>query len=86
MLLHDRLESCLLIQTDSPIKSDAPKSPERSVMKMGMYCRIPTPGVVLFADHRQPWEGSTVGTTEFCTQYGGAKPAKERTESVAVRL
>lgn len=75
-----------LISIHSPIKSDSPKSPERSVMKMGMYPRIPTPGAVLFVDHRQDWEGSTEGTTEFCTQYGGPKPTKERTESVTVRL
>jgi hypothetical protein len=44
-------------------------------MKMGMYPRIPAPYAVVFAGHRQPWEGGLEGVvegiSEYCTQYGG---------------
>ena len=65
----------------SPIKSVNPAYEGKSVIKMGMFPRIPTPEFETFYNHRQDWEGEVEGVKRYKLVMGGEKVDDETTQS-----
>ncbi|KAH7121156.1 Mss4-like protein [Dendryphion nanum] len=57
----------------SPIMSEPDALPNRRVVKLGMFPRIPQPEMENFAAHKQPWQGNHDGLVQFATVLGGKK-------------
>lgn len=57
----------------SPIMSDPAVSPDKIVLKLGIFPRIPTPEAESFAEHRHVWQGTHEGIVQFATVRGGRK-------------
>ncbi|KAI0190509.1 Mss4-like protein [Xylaria flabelliformis] len=57
----------------NPIKSVASQSPEKVILKMGIFPRIPAPEMESFVMHRHPWEADFEGTVKYKLARGGEK-------------
>ncbi|KAF2006355.1 hypothetical protein P154DRAFT_482176 [Amniculicola lignicola CBS 123094] len=56
-----------------PIMSEPDMLPDKRIVKMGMFPRIPTPEMENFVEHKQEWEGSHEGLIQYATARGGRK-------------
>lgn len=57
----------------SPIKSVTPLYAGKTVLKLGIFPKIPTPEWESFASQRQSWEVPLEGTIQYKTKSGGEK-------------
>jgi hypothetical protein len=57
----------------SPIMSLPEILPDKVIVKMGMFPRIPQPECENFAAHRQEWQGRHEGLVQFGLARGGKK-------------
>ncbi|KAI0551724.1 Mss4-like protein [Xylaria curta] len=57
----------------NPIKSVASQSPDKVILKMGIFPRIPEPEMESFVMHRHPWEADFEGTVKYKLARGGEK-------------
>ncbi|KAF2708191.1 hypothetical protein K504DRAFT_381657 [Pleomassaria siparia CBS 279.74] len=56
-----------------PIASYAQASPDKVILKMGIFPRIPKPEAESFALHRHDWQGTHEGVAQFEIARGGKK-------------
>ena len=63
----------MVVVRRSPIMSDPAVSPDKVVLKLGIFPRIPTPEAESFAEHRHVWQGTHDGIVQFATVRGGRK-------------
>jgi hypothetical protein len=61
------------VRNRSPIMSLAAVFPDKVIVKMGMFPRIPMPECENFAAHRQEWQGRHGGLTQFEIKMGGKR-------------
>ena len=59
----------------SPIKSetDATSQAGKTILKLGIFEKIPHPEFESFVKDRQPWIKQFEGTTQFKVKFGGEK-------------
>jgi hypothetical protein len=57
----------------SSIMSEPTIFPDKYVLKLGIFPRIPAPECEAFAAHRQEWQGKHDGMVQFATARGGQK-------------
>jgi hypothetical protein len=63
----------MVVVRRSPIMSETAVSPDKIVLKLGIFPRIPTPEAESFAEHRHVWQGTHEGLVQFATVRGGRK-------------
>ena len=63
----------LLTRAKSPIKSVTPLYAGKTVLKLGIFPKIPTPEWESFVSQRQTWEVPLEGTIQYKTKSGGEK-------------
>jgi len=56
-----------------PIRSLTPLYKGKTVLKLGIYPKVPVPEWESFASNRQDWHKPYEGTTQFKTKSGGEK-------------
>ncbi|KAL6707015.1 hypothetical protein ACN47E_004965 [Coniothyrium glycines] len=67
------VERCFCSNCGNPIMSIAELLPDKVIVKMGMFPRIPDPECESFALHRHPWQGKHGDIPQFEIARGGKK-------------
>jgi hypothetical protein len=62
-----------VLKINSPIKSVTPLYQGKSVLKLGIFDKIPEPEWESFVVNRQKWEKPLEGTTQYKTKSFGEK-------------
>ncbi|KAF2469174.1 uncharacterized protein BDR25DRAFT_289404 [Lindgomyces ingoldianus] len=56
-----------------PVFSESAITPDKIILKMGLFPRIPAPEAESFAEHRHEWQGKHDGVVQFATVRGGRR-------------
>ncbi|KAI9878982.1 MAG: hypothetical protein M1830_009911 [Pleopsidium flavum] len=57
----------------NPIQSLSPGAPGKTILKCGLFSRIPQPEAEVYVTERQKWEKPYEGMQQFKTKMGGEK-------------